>query len=128
MSDVSAALNWGPGLIGLAFSLGMYGVALGQYGFYMHAFPLDPRALKMLVLFVFILDTLQSYGMVAYNWVLLIPRHHNDNSLVLPWEAPMAAMLSYCTTVVVQSFYAHRLWIISGHNKLITAAVVSSVG
>ncbi|KAH7912152.1 hypothetical protein BJ138DRAFT_1149068, partial [Hygrophoropsis aurantiaca] len=126
MSDVSAAMDWGPGLIGLALSLGMYGVALAQYGFYLNAFPRDPRGLKALVLFVFIIDALHSYGMIAYNWAILVTCHRGvigECPADLPWEAVMAPVISYSTTFIVQSFYGHRLWIISAHNKYITFTV-----
>ncbi|KAH7922814.1 hypothetical protein BV22DRAFT_1037068 [Leucogyrophana mollusca] len=126
MSD-SVALEWGSAFIGLIVSLGMYGVALGQYGFYTRSFPHDRKALKLMVLLVFIMDTLHTYGAISYQWALLVWCHHSPSSAcmsVLPWEILMASVISFCLTFAVQSFYAHRVWIISGRNKLITSAVL----
>ncbi|KAH7922817.1 hypothetical protein BV22DRAFT_629879 [Leucogyrophana mollusca] len=129
MSETTFAQNWGPTFIGFTFSLGMYGVALGQYGFYLRAFPFDQKALRMLVLLIFIMDSLQSYGMIVYFRTLFTLCHRNTAPAclsVLPWELFMAVVLSYVVTFIVQSFYAHRVWIISGRNKLITVAVLTT--
>ncbi|KAH7921213.1 hypothetical protein BV22DRAFT_746450 [Leucogyrophana mollusca] len=129
MSRTAFEQNWGPAFIGLAFSLGMYGVALGQYGFYLRAFPFDQKALRMLVLLIFIMDSLQSYGMIVYFKTLFVLCHRSTAPTclsVLPWELFMAIILNYVVTLTVQSFYAHRVWIISGGNKLITVAVLTT--
>ncbi|KAH7920057.1 hypothetical protein BV22DRAFT_1133392 [Leucogyrophana mollusca] len=129
MLEVPASLAWGPGLVGLALALVVYGVALGQYGFYLRAFPLDRRALKILVLFIFVLDTLHSYGLTAYYWLFLVSCHRvvsQGCSLVVPWQTAMAGVCQYFTIFIVQSFYSHRLWIISGHNKSVTGAVLTT--
>ncbi|KAH7926562.1 hypothetical protein BV22DRAFT_340740 [Leucogyrophana mollusca] len=129
MPDVSIALNLGPGLMGLGLGFVVYGVALGQYGFYLRTFSVDRRALKALVFLVFVMDTLHTYGMAGYNWVLVIFCRHDTSRgcpSTLPWEAIMAAICSYSITFVVQSFYAYRLWIISGRNKLITGTVLAT--
>ncbi|KAH7908906.1 hypothetical protein BJ138DRAFT_1181407 [Hygrophoropsis aurantiaca] len=128
MPETSFAQMWTPVFIGLALSMAMYGIALGQYFFYLRAFTFDPKALKVMVLLLFIMDTLHSYGMLVYFRRLLILCHHNTTSAicisVLPWELFMAVILSYLVTFVVQSFYVHRVWIISAHNRWITVTVL----
>ncbi|KAH7922821.1 hypothetical protein BV22DRAFT_1121229 [Leucogyrophana mollusca] len=126
MSESPLVLAWGPSLIGSTLGLWMYGIALGQYGFYLRAFPLDRRALKILVLLVFIMDTLHTYGIISYQWGLFLYCHHNASFACLsdlPWEVFMCVALAFGVTFVVHSFFAHRVWIISGRNSWITAAV-----
>ncbi|KAH7928644.1 hypothetical protein BV22DRAFT_196977 [Leucogyrophana mollusca] len=126
MSESPLILAWGPSFIGSTLGLGMYGIALGQYGFYLRAFPLDHKALKILVLLIFLMDTLHTYGVISYQWGLFLFCHHNATSAclsVLPWEIFMAVVLGFGITFIVQSFFAHRVWIISGRNSWITAAV-----
>ncbi|KAH7922822.1 hypothetical protein BV22DRAFT_630343 [Leucogyrophana mollusca] len=126
MSDNSVVAPWIPSIIGTMLGLGMYGISLGQYAFYLHAFPVDQRALKILVALVLVMDTLSTYGVVYYHWAVLVSCHHNASLACLsflPWQVFMAEVLGYTITVLVQSFYAHRVWIISGHNRWITTAV-----
>ncbi|KAH7925605.1 hypothetical protein BV22DRAFT_1195004 [Leucogyrophana mollusca] len=124
---INFALEYGPGLMGLALGFAVYGAALGQYAFYLFAFPFDHRALKVLVLLLFVMDALHTYGMAGWNWVLLVSCHHvATQDPVFPWQGTMAGICSFCITMLVQSFYAHRLWIISGHNKLVVAVVLAT--
>ncbi|KIJ61230.1 hypothetical protein HYDPIDRAFT_169810 [Hydnomerulius pinastri MD-312] len=95
MVALSFELMWGPGVIGV-----------GQYIFYLRAFPHDKYLVKALVFIMLFL---------LYDMRVL-----NDISTCHPRE------LIYWITLIVQGFYAHRVWIISGQNKVITSAVIVS--
>ncbi|KAH7928377.1 hypothetical protein BV22DRAFT_1030864 [Leucogyrophana mollusca] len=124
MDNISSAVKYGPGFMGLIISLWLYGITFGQYVFYLCTFPLDKKALKFLVLIVFLLDSGHSYSLSAYYWLQLISwRASPASALFVPWELMMGMVFAYCVALIVQSFYAHRVWIISGHNKFLAGAV-----
>ncbi|KAH7912160.1 hypothetical protein BJ138DRAFT_832207 [Hygrophoropsis aurantiaca] len=128
MSTNSMIARWTPLFIGSTVSFTMYGTILSQYGFYLFAFPDDKMFLKALVSSVFVLDTMSTYGALHYQWEIFIRCHKNisaDCQAVIPWQAYMSMILGFHLTFVVQSFYAHRVWIMSGHNSPITAGVVA---
>ncbi|KAH7929664.1 hypothetical protein BV22DRAFT_115902 [Leucogyrophana mollusca] len=110
--------TYSPGLVGFTMSLGMYGVALGQYCYYCRAFPRDKRLLKCLVLLTFALDSLHTYACAASEWWILVKCRGDRSSSCAhpPWQ--------FCIPFVAQGFYSHRVWIISNRNVLITVALV----
>ncbi|KIJ69186.1 hypothetical protein HYDPIDRAFT_24039 [Hydnomerulius pinastri MD-312] len=129
MTAVNVAQAWGPGVVGLVISLAMYGATLGQFWFYVRSFPTDTKILKLAVLLVFILDSAHAYSLAGLYWELLIScRRSNSYECVsiLPWEMLMGVVVAYWITFAVQSFYAHRVWIISAKNKFITGAVLGA--
>ncbi|KIJ62059.1 hypothetical protein HYDPIDRAFT_30873 [Hydnomerulius pinastri MD-312] len=103
MSDddlVQSASSWGPGLIGFAISIAMYGTAVGQSIFYARSFPKDPISTKLIVFLLFIADTTQ-----------------------LPRGAWLA--VPYLITFTVQILYCQRIWIISGKKQRVTMPIQS---
>ncbi|KAH7913783.1 hypothetical protein BJ138DRAFT_547842 [Hygrophoropsis aurantiaca] len=135
-----------PSLIALIVSLMMYGITLGQYLYYRHNFPSDKGRIKYFVLFLFTINTLHMYGSIADEWELLISCHHNSSPTCFKmsqWQSnvslscasyyaechwdhyyyQMTLFLSFVVPFVVQSFYAYRIWIISGRNKIISGAI-----
>ncbi|KAH7921378.1 hypothetical protein BV22DRAFT_735766 [Leucogyrophana mollusca] len=76
------------------------------------------------VLLVFIMDTVHMYVTATFFWMMLISGHNSFARILdLPWQLTVMIQLCYCTTFIVQSFYAHRVWIISGRNKSVTTLV-----
>ncbi|KAH7913784.1 hypothetical protein BJ138DRAFT_1145256 [Hygrophoropsis aurantiaca] len=115
-----------PGLFGFTISLAMYGIALGQYIFYQRAFPNDPKVTKYFVSFLILLDTLHVYGSSAFEWSIFVPCRHNGSIACftsLPWQSIMALFITFLVPFSVQSFYARRLWTISGNNAILTGTV-----
>ncbi|KAF9220394.1 hypothetical protein BS17DRAFT_343090 [Gyrodon lividus] len=43
----------------------------------------------------------------------------------LPWELTLGTFIVYWLTFMVQVFYAHRVWIISGQNRVLTFLVIA---
>ncbi|KIJ68842.1 hypothetical protein HYDPIDRAFT_107101 [Hydnomerulius pinastri MD-312] len=111
------------GFVGLAVALLMYGASLCQYYNYFRAFPQDRWVQKYLVLLVLIMSSLQIYSMIAIEWWYLVASHHASPLRAMPWELTSNLSLSIIIPFVVQSFYGHRLWIISERNKIITGLV-----
>ncbi|KAF8550619.1 hypothetical protein OG21DRAFT_393166 [Imleria badia] len=69
-----------PVLIGLAISGCLYGVFLGQLAHYAVCFPKDPRPIKLLVLLVFVADTLHLIGTTEFFYTMLVLCRRNDSA------------------------------------------------
>ncbi|KAH7906665.1 hypothetical protein BJ138DRAFT_1162095 [Hygrophoropsis aurantiaca] len=115
-----------PSLIALTVSLMMYGITLAQYLYYRHNFPFDKGCIKYFVLFLFTINTLHMYGSTADEWEFLVSCHHNSSPTCFKlsqWQSNMTLFLNFVVPSVVQSFYAYRIWIISGRNKMISGMI-----
>ncbi|KAF8447760.1 hypothetical protein L210DRAFT_3527122 [Boletus edulis BED1] len=119
----STVESWGPGFIGLMLSVCMYGAALGQSLFYSCHFPDDPILIKVAVSITLALDTIHLYGCVQLYWQVLIVCRRDPSlecSTRLPLGFALAVLVNYIITLIVQCFYAQRVWIMSGGHKIIT--------
>ncbi|KAH7909852.1 hypothetical protein BJ138DRAFT_1154250 [Hygrophoropsis aurantiaca] len=115
-----------PGLVGFTMSCFMYGIALGQYFHYCRAFPSDRKRVKYLVGLLIVIDTIHVYSSAALEWSILIPCRHNGSYMcffTLTWQSITSLFISFLVPFAVQSFYAQRIWIISGKNKYLTGSI-----
>ncbi|KAF9220418.1 hypothetical protein BS17DRAFT_344671 [Gyrodon lividus] len=129
MATYPFALIWGPTHIGFTIAAASYGATVGQLLFYIRAFPCDKLIVKILVFIAFILDSVHTFlsASVLYH-VFIHCRMNTSPSCVaaLPWELTMSTLIVGCITFMVQVFYAHRVWIISGRNRALTLLVLAS--
>ncbi|KAF8833799.1 hypothetical protein BDN67DRAFT_663818 [Paxillus ammoniavirescens] len=58
----SFALIWAPMFLGYSVALASYGATVGQFVYYVRAFPDDRRLLKILVFIVLCVDNFHSYS------------------------------------------------------------------
>ncbi|KIJ13141.1 hypothetical protein PAXINDRAFT_14041 [Paxillus involutus ATCC 200175] len=93
------ALIWAPTFLGYTVALASYGATIGQLTYYARAFPSDRRLLKILFLVTFMVQ-------------VYVPN-------------PLQGVLQYFNSAL-DSFYAHTVWIVSGHNRVITFGVIAS--
>jgi len=128
MSANSVETVWGPGFgIGVVISMAMFGISSCQILLYFSSFPNDSRRLKSGILIIFFLDFLHTVGLVGTFWHMLVLCHRRtslDCQTPPTWEPLVIIIGNYGITLFVQSFYVHRVWIISGRNKLVTSAIV----
>ncbi|KAI6147975.1 hypothetical protein BKA82DRAFT_4146690 [Pisolithus tinctorius] len=127
MADISIALKWGPGLIGMTIGLAFYGVSVWQYLFYIMSFSRDRRLVKCAVFLVFVLDTVNTLTSLSfYCRTLILCRWKTTNSctLRLPWDLSANLGSGFFVSFFVQCFYAHRVWIIGGQSKLLMGIVL----
>ncbi|KAF9245266.1 hypothetical protein BU15DRAFT_71024 [Melanogaster broomeanus] len=127
MSNPLVMSAWAPGLIGFAFSSSLYGISLSQSIYYVRHFPNDSRLIKFMVLVIFLADSFHMIFSVQFFWQLLVLCHGSSSWICenqLPWGIFIGAPLNYFITFAVQSFYGHRVWIISGNNRYITLAIL----
>ncbi|KAH7890732.1 hypothetical protein F5I97DRAFT_72880 [Phlebopus sp. FC_14] len=147
MSVDLVKIAWAPGIVGFAISATMYGVTVGQSFYYARFFPADRRVIKSMVLLIFIMDTIHFLGFIQFYWAVLVSCHQSYSHTCeteLPWGAYFCVSLNvsilrelqasssmrisqYAITCAVQSFYCHRIWIISGANKHITVTILFTV-
>lgn len=118
--------QWGPGVIGYIFALWMSGLSAGQMTFYLKAFVNDRRSTKAAVVLVFVLDMFHTYCTSVVFWQLLINcrRNPSHQCLILPWEISASIFLTSTISVIVQCFYAYRVWIISDKNWKLAGSVL----
>ncbi|KAF8838413.1 hypothetical protein BDN67DRAFT_971630 [Paxillus ammoniavirescens] len=129
MSAYPLVLIWGPTFIGFTVATASYGATIGQLMFYVRAFPRDKLLVKALVFIVFIFDSAHTFltSSVLYRLFVRCRMNISPSCVVYsPWGLMPSVLLVYCVTFMVQLFYAHRVWIISGRNKVITFMVVAS--
>ncbi|KAI6123059.1 hypothetical protein EV401DRAFT_1299167 [Pisolithus croceorrhizus] len=115
MTDVSTALKWGPGFVGISIGLVMYGVSVCQYLFYIMAFPRDRRLIKCVVLLVLFCCRTLVLGRWTTTYACV---------LQLSWDLSTNLGSRFVVSFLVQCFYAHRIWMICGRSKLLTGTVL----
>ncbi|KAI6123056.1 hypothetical protein EV401DRAFT_1296829 [Pisolithus croceorrhizus] len=128
-SEVLVGPKWGPGLIGTTVGLALYGVSIFQYLFYISTFPNDKCLLRCAVLFVFLLDTINTICLLSFYYRTLISCRWQTTyncTLEMPWDLSTILVTSFLIWFSVQCFYAHRVWIIGGRNMLLTGAVLAA--
>ncbi|OAX38839.1 hypothetical protein K503DRAFT_770052 [Rhizopogon vinicolor AM-OR11-026] len=126
MVDYSTDLVWGPGLIGFTIATAFYGTAFGQFIFYMQSFPRDTKKFKLFIMMVFSFGTLHQYALIGMFWSILISCRRSTSLQCtdeLPWQMLLAVVVSTWIIFAVQCFYAHRVWIITEYNRLITGII-----
>ncbi|KAG1752028.1 hypothetical protein EDB19DRAFT_2021804 [Suillus lakei] len=123
MAANSAELMWGPGVIGCVIATVLYGIAFGQYIFYLRSFPQDSKRFKSFLMVVFCFGTIEQYALVGVYWSILISCRRNT-SLECTTKLPCLGYLRTAWIMfAVQCFYAHRVWIITEHNRLLTGII-----
>ncbi|KAI6118016.1 hypothetical protein F5141DRAFT_1201528, partial [Pisolithus sp. B1] len=96
-SEVLVGPKWGPGLIGTTVGLALYGVSIFQYLFYISTFPSDKRLLRCTVLFVFLLDTINTIGLLSFYYRTLISCRWQTTytcTLEMPWCVSVVTIFS----------------------------------
>ncbi|KAG1855639.1 hypothetical protein DFJ58DRAFT_785807 [Suillus subalutaceus] len=122
----SVELMWGPGVIGFMIATAFYGIAFGQYIFYLRSFPQDSKRLKLFIMTVFCLGTIHEYALIGMYWSILISCRRSTSfecMAKLPWQMVLGVFMACWIVFAVQCFYAHRVWIITEYNRLITGII-----
>ncbi|KAF8835252.1 hypothetical protein BDN67DRAFT_984747 [Paxillus ammoniavirescens] len=120
------ALIWVPAYICFTVASASYGATIGQLIFYVRAFPREKLLVKVLVFIVFYLLGVHS---LSYEYLAelrgLQPMGFNGCHLCEGVRSRSFDVLA-CFNSALVSFYAHRVWIISGHSRVITFVVVQA--
>ncbi|EJF64748.1 hypothetical protein BD309DRAFT_945506 [Dichomitus squalens] len=113
-TGVDIDLTLGVILVGLIVTAGLLGVTTAQSGSYFVHFPQDRRALKILVIAVWLLDVthLGLYLSTMYTYLVKKEGLHFGQK-PLPWTANAQLLVNACGISLIQSFYASRIWQLS---------------
>ncbi|KAF8835316.1 hypothetical protein BDN67DRAFT_984698 [Paxillus ammoniavirescens] len=119
------ALIWVPSYVGFTIAAVSYGATIGQLAFYVWAFSRDKLLVKVLVFIVFCLSGVDplSYGYLA-GLCGLRPMGFDGEHTTVPLVMGNVLKTLLQSFPPVRGFYAHRVWIISAHNRVITFVVV----
>lgn len=112
--------------IGLTISFVQLGVAAAQGFCYYQAFPDDKRLLKYLVLTVLILNTTGALLTSFTYWSFFTNCFQSMSPECRAWDvvAMIQIFVNITLSFIVQSFYCHRVWIISDKNIYITIPII----
>ncbi|KAF9484539.1 hypothetical protein BDN70DRAFT_872318 [Pholiota conissans] len=125
MSNVAAVA--GPLYLGTLLNWGLYGILVVQVYIYWTAFPSDQWHTKTLVYSLFILDTLQSILLAKDGFATFASGFGNKdqlNSVGLVWFS--VPVLAAVVSLIVECFFAYRIWVLSGRSYYIPSAIVAT--
>ncbi|KAH8998281.1 hypothetical protein EDB86DRAFT_828495 [Lactarius hatsudake] len=109
-----------PLLFGSLFNWALYGALCVQIYVYSYNFPKDPRSVKFLAYFIFVLETVQTAltGADIYYWFVtgFGDVERLGNSHFTPIDAPIMTAVSSLT---VQGYFCYRIWMLMNRRSWI---------
>ncbi|KAL1939504.1 hypothetical protein VTO73DRAFT_9815 [Trametes versicolor] len=103
--------TFGALLIGTFVGLILYGLTLHQSYRYLRLYPNDSRALKCLVAFVVLLETITSVFSMHVCYFYLTTNYFNPEALLHGvWSLNLFPVASGIIMISAQSFFARRVW------------------
>ncbi|KAJ7641884.1 hypothetical protein FB45DRAFT_1054276 [Roridomyces roridus] len=116
--------TFGAILIGAFFATAIWGMGSLQGIYYIKNYVRDARGIKLLAAVIWVLDSLHTAVIWSAIWTYLI---HNYGELekvdVLPWGIPLSTLSTTFITVLVDSFHAYRIFMLSRGSMLMTAPI-----
>ncbi|KAI0829102.1 hypothetical protein BC628DRAFT_1362519 [Trametes gibbosa] len=118
--------SMGAVLIGSLTALFLSGAVCMQVFLYCQLYPKDRTRIKVMVFFVWLLDTVHSIMAIVANWEYLIVHFGEwDNMDDITWSVAATVALTAFATFLVHCFFIHRIHTLSRHNWYITTPLVS---
>lgn len=112
-TDGNLILLTGPIFMGTLFGWCFLGILITQVYVYFVCYPDDSRGLKCLVAGLFVLELVQTTLMTHYGWVMLIGNWgSNTENMGLPWSAATFSPMIGLISMIVQMFFAWRIWVL----------------
>ncbi|KAF7289721.1 hypothetical protein MIND_01345500 [Mycena indigotica] len=114
-------------VIGVIVSIMLYGISTTQTYLYFVRFPEDSNFLRLLVIFVWLCETVHAgiIGHVLYFYS--VTNYGNPKSLLekVPGTLPVSIVITGVITALVQGFFAYRIWAFSTNRifKLISVVI-----
>lgn len=100
-------------LIGAILASTLYGLSIAQTVFYFKKYPGDRISLKMLVIFLLLVDTAKEVVIAQDAFFYLIQVHGNPLYLAeVPRSFGAWVVLSGIAVFLVQGFYISNIWIV----------------
>ncbi|CAE6438538.1 unnamed protein product [Rhizoctonia solani] len=106
----------GPILLGTIVNIWLYGIMVTQTSIYFVAFPRDHRWIKILVTYMFIVDTLNSIFDIGLVWKYTITLFGDSQGiLVSSWWFNVEPVMTVMISSTTQGFFAWRVAKLTGH-------------
>ncbi|KAJ7257503.1 hypothetical protein B0H12DRAFT_1110980 [Mycena haematopus] len=116
-------------VVGLVGSAILYGISVWQTASYFTWYRRDPSYLKALVSATLLLDTLHMVLISHVVYHYLITNYYKNATLqVVVWSVTAEALPTSLTAVLVQTFYAFRVYKLSDKSILLTGVILLLVG
>ncbi|KAJ7156548.1 hypothetical protein C8R43DRAFT_998304 [Mycena crocata] len=115
------ANTYGARLLASYGATGLYGVLCLQVFIYYNTYPKDRMSLKLLVLWIWVVNTVHQGMLLAYEYNLLIRRFGDIAPITKPYvdiNVTTQAILNLLIAIPVQFFFLYRIYRLSG-DKLI---------
>ncbi|KIJ57878.1 hypothetical protein HYDPIDRAFT_120233 [Hydnomerulius pinastri MD-312] len=111
---INLGKSWGATLAAVYISLVFYGISILQTFIYYTKYPNDNTYLKLLVLFVFLLDTVHAFLTCIGVWDYLV-LHFGDLAYAGLTHPPLllSVIVTSLVSSSVQSFFVYRIWFLS---------------
>ncbi|KAF8158319.1 hypothetical protein B0H34DRAFT_797722 [Crassisporium funariophilum] len=116
--------TYGAAFIGLIASAVLYGVTLLQTFLYFKQYPNDSWLIKLIVFVLWILDTAHLFLCTIAIYTYLVTNFSNEAALhKSTWSMNLQTDCNGLIGLIVECFFARRVWIMSG-NIIITGIIV----
>ncbi|KAJ3506816.1 hypothetical protein NLJ89_g6658 [Agrocybe chaxingu] len=120
----------GAALIGTYLAAVMYGFTILQtYQYFSRYWRKDRTYIYILVITLTILDTLALVFNIHMMWHFLIANYCNPITfLFADWSTLLSILTNAVTGIIVQAFYAYRLWILSDRKHYLASILIILFG
>ncbi|KAJ3910655.1 hypothetical protein F5879DRAFT_3433 [Lentinula edodes] len=120
--------TYGSAFVGLIVSATLYGATILQAYLYYRNYPKDTYFLKLLVFALCIFDTIQLVLCVTAMYWYLITNYDNPPALSrLTWSMELQTDCNGVIALLVECFFARRVWLMSSNVYLVTVIVILAV-
>lgn len=102
-----------------------YGITTIQTFIYFRGKPRDCPSFRLLICFLWILDSTQMGFMTRGVYHYLVLNFSNRAALLdAPWTLLMQVIVTCLSDLIVRCIFARRIWLLSGRNKLLLFIIV----
>ncbi|KAK7048263.1 hypothetical protein R3P38DRAFT_1856660 [Favolaschia claudopus] len=120
--------TFGSAFIGLVVSAILYGVTILQTYLYYRNYPKDNKLLKWMVAILWLLDTAHLVLCTIAVYTVLVLNFNNPSILQRPtWSMNVQTDFNGLIGIIVEIFYARRVWIVSRNIYLTSIILILSV-
>ncbi|EIW53510.1 uncharacterized protein TRAVEDRAFT_52638 [Trametes versicolor FP-101664 SS1] len=117
--------SFGALFIGMCICIFLSGLTLHQAYRYFRLYPQDQKWLKVMVLFIWVSETLHTIMIIHVCYYHLVTNYFNPVSLGdVTWSLRLLAPISVVAMVLCQGFYVRRVYMISPRYRLLVAIAV----
>ncbi|KAF8879543.1 hypothetical protein CPB84DRAFT_1838431 [Gymnopilus junonius] len=124
MASLDIPRSFGALLMGGLFATLLSGFVMMQVYLYFQMYPSDLRQTKGLVLAIWALDASHTAFIWSALWSYVIDNYGDPSNInVIHWEIALTIVMTAILTFLVHIFFAHRIYMLSKKNYLLTAPV-----